>query len=858
MFCIDIQTFRLIKTNLKFIPVFSEFFKNNEIYLLLPKFPQSTVKYIIACILTFSTILLSAQLNPSNVYVSSKYNELSSVLIQSTNVAPNFTITPDVGQDTMYIHSLGNNQYEVRYTPPAGFIGETELVVEYFEPGPIPGIPSSNYTKVHYQVKSSDIDPGTDRYLASSDTLTFDVLANDSASDGPLTISKLGIVEGGTASIGANGTDISFSFNSGADDALIRYFVEDTLGNRESALVFLNKDNESLIATKDIYTDNKSFYELRLSSSLYEIEDAPQNGALSITTDNHVWLYTPNTTYTGQDTFSFSTPNGGLLSYNVEILDKANNATFVVDDEYFLTTDGSLTFNVFDNDLKLGQTIMDYSSELTYNGNGEFSYTPDAGFEGDEVFYYKIFSGYKFHTGSIVIHVNDFAPVSDLVYEFNILENHDLKTKHHSPVGDYTFELLVAPTNGTVTILDANGSEILECDTISGNNTIIYSPDADFNGIEEFDLEYCTLSGHCEVVKVNVNVLDSNYDDCLCLNGCVYKGDSNDDGVVDMKDVLDMSLNIGRGGYERTNDFNLLWTGQDSDDWGYSQMGAGIDLKCSDADGDGYIDHSDFSEIQSNYSNVHKFKAQDLAATSNVPIYFIPPSTPVDSGEWITLDIAIGNASLAAIDLYGAAFTINFDPSIMDSSSVQFSLYDDNWLEQSSPLLQDFNVPQDGQVDIAVSRVTNISTDGFGIIGKLEFIVEDEIVGIKRNDLGKFLSSVKVTNIISTDAFGKYKSHPDYTDFIEFDADGLTTEEELLQSISVSPNPTASVLTINADKYNIDQISLFDPVGRTIIQNQIVGARSYDLDMSALQQGVYFLQIQSHESSIIKKVQKVE
>ena len=202
-----------------------------------------------------------------------------------------------------------------------------------------------------------------------------------------------------------------------------------------------------------------------------------------------------------------------------------------------------------------------------------------------------------------------------------------------------------------------------------------------------------------------------------------------------MKDILDMALNLGQSGFDRENDFNLIWTGQQSDDWGYNQMNAGLDLKCGDADGDGYIDYNDFTDVHDNYGQVHKLVADDYAATSQIPIYFIPPSNPVDSGEWISLDIAIGTSGSPAIDFYGTAFTLNINPDIIDSSSVIFTSYDVNWLGYESPLESMYSVPQDGQVDIGITRVNNVSTDGVGIIGKLEFIVEDEVSGFKRSEL---------------------------------------------------------------------------------------------------------------------------
>jgi len=811
------------------------------------------VKYLLACILAFTTLSLSAQLNPRDIYVNAKANEVSTINVQSL-LSPNFTIYPQSGYDTLYIHP-GSSGFEVKYDPTSGFIGDETIVIEYYEPGPIPGIPFPNYTRLHFRIKSSKVDVGTDYALSSQDSLTIDVLSNDSSTDGSLTIEKLGHVSGGTATINSDNT-LNFSFDAGANEGYIRYFASDSLDNVEGGVAHLVKQDDSQIDTKNIFVDNKSELTLQLPSADYEIEGNATNGSLSHL-NGHVWLYKPSNSFTGQDTFSFSTTQGGLVSYNVEVLNKDASSSFVIDDEYHAPTNQAITFNVFENDLRTDQSIIDYSSDLTYNGNGEFSYNPPQDFTGDKSFYYKIFTGIAYHTGDIVVHVDDFAPRDELEYSFKILKNHDLKVMHHSPVSAYTFESVVDPSHGTLTILDNNGSEVLDCDVITGNNTIIYVPNPDFNGLDEFDIEYCTNSGVCEIVKIDVKIVDANYTDCLCLNGCVFEGDSNDDGVVDMKDILDLGLNIGEGGFERTNDFDLLWTGQESTDWGHAQMGGGIDLKCGDTDGDGYIDSDDFTSILDNYGNLHNLTSDDLNVATNVPITFDLPANPVDSGEWISLDIRIGNGNLPALDFYGTAFTFNFDPEIIDSSSVIFTLYDDNWLEYGSPLQSMYTVPQDGQVDIGVSRISNASTDGFGVIGKLEFIVEDDIAGFKRSSISNNGSLVSMSQIISTNEKGEYISHPNFEDELIFNSEDENLEEEINSSLSVSPNPTTGLFTIESDKYSIDEVNVIDALGRVLFTDSQAYSKAYNLDITSFNQGVYFVKVTSNGHTFIKKVQKI-
>jgi len=815
------------------------------------------VKNFIGFLFLFISIGLSGQLNPKDIYVNAKVGEPVYITLNS-GIAPNVVVSPSAFDALSFDPVPGVGQFEFLFTPISGFVGDEDITIEYFVPGGFPGFFIPHYTTLHYRIKSSKIDLKDDYALANSgNSVLIDVLSNDSSSDGALTIERLGLVEGGTAVIVNN--NIEFSIDADADLAYVRYFVSDSTGNIEGGKLYVQTQDDDLVETRELFVDNQSSINLHLNSTDFDLLGSAQNGSVSVS--GHVAVYNPNLNFSGLETLVFTSPIGGEITYNITVVDKDFNNSFVQDDQVFVITNGSIDFNVFDNDFRSDFNVVDYSSELTYNGNGEFSYSPAADFTGDLSFYYKIFAGFQFHTGNITIHVDDFAPSQDYAYDFTILKNHDLKVSHDTPTEDYFFSLSVPPSNGTVVVLGANQSEILECDVVIGENTIVYIPNTDFNGLDEFDIEYVTTSGISEIVKVDVNILDSNYTDCLCLNSCVYEGDYNDDGVVNAKDALDLGLNIGEGGFDRTNDFTLFWTGQESTDWGHGQMSSAIDLKCGDGDGDGYIDFNDFTELEDHYGNIHNFVPNNVGQLSNLPISFVPQSTDVDSGEWMFIDVYVGNASNPAIDFYGTSFTFNINPDVIDSSSVVFNTADNNWMSYESPLYEFYEVPQDGQVDIAVSRVTNTSTDGIGLIGTLEFIIEDEVDGFKRTSLQSSISKqelISMSDIISVNEKGHFKKHPNQSKYITVNSGNEDIKEDLSDNVSVYPNPTNATFTVTTDNLNIDRIELYDAIGRRISSTNLSQTYAHEIDLSAFVQGIYFLKVFSQGEVITKKVQKVD
>ena len=87
---------------------------------------------------------------------------------------------------------------------------------------------------------------------------------------------------------------------------------------------------------------------------------------------------------------------------------------------------------------------------------------------------------------------------------------------------------------------------------------LIYTPDAGAAGqLDEFQVEYCVLGDNCptKTVKFDVRILDIvPTADQFCLGQhCVWAGDTNNDGEVNIYDLLPLGLCMGEVGEQRSN-----------------------------------------------------------------------------------------------------------------------------------------------------------------------------------------------------------------------------------------------------------------------------------------------------------------
>ena len=83
----------------------------------------------------------------------------------------------------------------------------------------------------------------------------------------------------------------------------------------------------------------------------------------------------------------------------------------------------------------------------------------------------------------------------------------------------------------------------------------------------------------------------------------------------------------------------------------------------------------------------------------------------------------------------------------------------------------------------------------------------------------------------------------------------LTGSDELYsESINVFPNPASDVVYLKSDE-SITSVKVFNYTGQ-VVMNKSIDNRSYKLDVSQLQDGIYFLIMEIGEKSVSRQIIK--
>jgi gliding motility-associated-like protein len=238
----------------------------------------------------------------------------------------------------------------------------------------------------------------------------------------------------------------------------------------------------------------------------------PSHGTVTVNSTTGGYTYTPDTDYNGPDSFTITITdgNGGSTTVTVNITVSAvNNAPTGTGDTQTTNEDEPVSGVVGGTDTDgdaltyTKATDPSHGSVTVNSTTGDYTYTPDADYNGPDSFTITVSDG---NGGSDVVTVNiTVNPVND-----SPTGTGDTRTTNEdtpvsgavsgSNVDGYTitYDKLSDPQHGTVSV-----------DPVTGAYT--YTPDADYNGPDNFLIQIGTPGGIL-AVPVNITVNPVNDD----------------------------------------------------------------------------------------------------------------------------------------------------------------------------------------------------------------------------------------------------------------------------------------------------------------------------------------------------------
>jgi gliding motility-associated-like protein len=376
---------------------------------------------------------------------------------------------------------------------------------------------------------------------------------NDSDPNGsPLTFRGGSTPSHGTVVVNPNGTYTYTPDPNYVGSDQFTYVVCDNAGLCDTATVYVVVGNRAPVTNPDINTNLPGE---TVSGNVLTNDNLP-NGTATVTlsptarptcgtvtiTPSGVYTYvpTPGTTCP-RDSFQYIVCNSsGQCSTQwvyVNTVSPNGNRPPVSQNDHGTTNEGSpVSGNVLSNDfdpdgdelrVNTNPTRNPSHGTVVINADGSFTYTPTAGYVGQDTFWYTVCDRYGNCTSrpvilSVVVDPNGAA--NDVPYANDDVAAGDINTtisgrlgaNDSDPNGDpLTFSVGTKPTHGTV--------------VINSDGTYTYTPDPGFIGNDQFTYVVCDNQGACRTATVYVVTMPAYNSELQPSQGISPNGDDMND-----------------------------------------------------------------------------------------------------------------------------------------------------------------------------------------------------------------------------------------------------------------------------------------------------------------------------------------
>ncbi len=330
------------------------------------------------------------------------------------------------------------------------------------------------------------------------------------------------------------------------------------------------------------------------------------------------------------------------------------------------------------------------------------------------------------------------------------------------------------------------------------------------------------------------------------IAGCVWAGDTDTNQLVNNFDLLPIGQHYGLAGNSRPN-AGIDWDCEPMTNW--TAVSGAPNPKHSDTNGDGFIDDNDTLAITQNWGQL--YLRSQFTTQGGVPIYVDTASTV--PGDTLSLSIILGTGSQPAAGVYGVAFTVEYDNTLIDSNTVAIGFVG-SWLGNKGvdmiTIFKDFyNI---GEVEIGIVRTDHNSRTNSGAIGQIVFTIKDDVLKRANRRLDFMIKDIRMI-----DSLGNEMPVSPEPSSVLIQTPSAVDQLSDAVDFNLFPNPANEMIRLQLPANEDQFIRLYDSRGALLQSLQLNGKSSHELDLRKMPSGNYFLQLQTERGVVTKKFVKI-
>lgn len=332
----------------------------------------------------------------------------------------------------------------------------------------------------------------------------------------------------------------------------------------------------------------------------------------------------------------------------------------------------------------------------------------------------------------------------------------------------------------------------------------------------------------------------------------VWPGDADANHIADNNDLLPVGLAYGATGPVRTVQ-GIVWQGDSADRWSqyFSIYAPTVNYVHADCNGDGVVNSDDTLAIVTNFGLTHpKTNGYGTPRSGAHSMHLEFSRDTVYDGQSLVAAVILGDAAIPFANIYGIAFTYNYDPLVYDTNSISFE-YINSWLgDYTNSINISKTFPAPGVIKTAITGIDHLDRSGWGAIARFRgTITTDNINGIRR-----YVNTDYITDITAVDMKGdtiEVNTCVDSNLIIQWSTGihDITGGDH----IEIYPNPARDYIQVTSE-HPMTQVQLYDGLGELMMDNHAGGETALSFDVSGLASGIYMVRISTVDGSTIRKV----
>ena len=704
------------------------------------------------------------------------------------------------------------------------------------------------------QIKATDDYAHT---TTNAPAFSINVLSNDITTNGVRKIDKIPLYNHGTVAINADSTEIIFTPEKDFKGvALVNYTVTNKNGYYDCGLVTIDVSPSPLPTTQTL----KLFTRPGEKITFTVPKEFNDNGGIGTAGNQYGWVspgvyyFTPNRNNPPATVNLLFVKNesNGTKQIDVFINVVGSAIPILLKDDYVnIPINGSTVTNLYLNDELLAKPITNFTVLPVSNPNysvtsltgGRVLITSNSNFKGTFNFDYEVsYADGTKEQATVHTTVANYQPTAD-VYQVTAYHGVPYEFKYNIPLsnaGNWTF----VTRNGGIT---STGGRV----TLNNKSEVIYTPPAE-GASDNFEVEYCVSGSGCKVIKINVDLQYGT--PATCSTNCVFPGDANRDGIVDMWDLLTLGSYIGQYGSSRAN-ANPSWMPINATNW-QQTLDNGVNAKNVDLNGDGIISHSDTAVISQNFGKVNSIVAERTPESTKIELQVLTTTSATAPGDMIEITVLVGSAALPTVDARGLSYAVGYDADMIEENTLTVDFLQSNWLSRYDAYIAMSKIVNRGRIETGIARSQNRGISGHGEVSKIRAVVIEDIAGFHAGD--RPVLRVRINNVYLMNGQGKMLQIEGKE--IEIPIKLIKKDEPMKESdLLMFPNPSSDFMSFYLNGVNnIESLRIVDMMGKEVNRQNNIKGKQATVYLDNFAPGMYLAEVITEKGKIMKKIQVVK